>query len=109
MTKNDLARALSERGYYKTQAQTVVDDIFDILAEAIVNKDKIFIRGFGTFEVKFREGKQIMNIKTKEITKTKDSYILMFRPGDQLKEMLQTGEYVRQISYNGRAKKKKSE
>lgn len=85
MLKNDLVLALSEMGYYKNQASAVINDVFQVIAEALLHGEKVTIRGFGTFEVKKRKGCLVRDIYTKEQKKMDDYRVIVFRPGDKLK------------------------
>lgn len=90
MLKNDLVLALSEMDYYKNQAGVVINDVFRVIAEALTNGDKVTIRGFGTFEVKKRKGCCVRDIHTKEQKCIDDYQVVVFRPGDNLKEAVKT-------------------
>lgn len=85
MLKNDLVVALSEMDYYKNQAGAVINDVFRVIAEALTQGEKVTIRGFGTFEVKTRKGCLVRDIHTKE-QKQMDYQVIVFRPGDNLKD-----------------------
>lgn len=86
MLKNDLVVALSEMDYYKNQAGAVINDVFRVIAEALTQGEKVTIRGFGTFEVKTRKGCLVRDIHTKEQKQMEDCQVIVFRPGDNLKD-----------------------
>lgn len=92
MNRVDLVDALVDMDYRKGQAGMVINDIFMIISEALVRKEKVSIRGFGTFEVKRRKGHLIQDACTKEKKMTKDFDVVTFRAGDNLKAALETGD-----------------
>lgn len=53
MNNSDIANTLADRhGLTKTQARTIVDDVFSVIADAAAENDVISIAGFGKFGVK---------------------------------------------------------
>lgn len=66
----------------------VVDQFFDELKEAL-NEDKIVeLRGFGTFEIRTRKGREkARNPKTGEIVPVSAHGVAVFRPGKELKNL----------------------
>ena len=92
MVKNDLVHALSELDYCKNQAGVVITDIFRIIGEALTRGESVFIRGFGTFEVKTREGHMIQDPNTKEKRMIEDYRVVSFKPGDNLRDAVKSGD-----------------
>lgn len=86
MLKNDIVLALAEMDYYKNQSGTVISDVFRVIAEALARGEKVTIRGFGTFEVKMRKGCLVRDIHTREQKQLDDYRVVVFRPGESLKE-----------------------
>ena len=55
MTKKEMARAIAEEmGILQTQAQEVVQRVFDRITETLEQEGRIELRNFGVFEVKKR-------------------------------------------------------
>ena len=77
MVKADIVSALCEKGYYKNQANDVVDEVLQIIRDALVRGEQVQLRGFGTFEVKTRKGS--------------DSKVPTFRASNSLKEDVRAG------------------
>lgn len=86
MLKNDIVLALAEMDYYKNQSGTVISDVFRVIAEALARGEKVTIRGFGSFEVKTRKGCLVRDIHTKEQKQLEDYRVVVFRPGESLRE-----------------------
>jgi integration host factor subunit beta len=98
MVKSDIVSALCEKGYYKNAASTVVDEVFQIIHDALVREEQVQIRGFGIFEVKIRKGRNSKNISTGEMRVSNDCKIPVFRASDSLKKDIRT-EAVSQQGY----------
>lgn len=86
MIKSDLVNALAEMDYCKNQAGEVINDIFKVIAQALVEGEKVTIRGFGTFEVKTRRGHLVQDAHTKQKKMVDDYQVVIFKPGDNLKD-----------------------
>lgn len=87
MVKADIVSALCEKGYYKNQANDVVDEVLQIIRDALVRGEQVQLRGFGTFEVKTRKGRNSKNISTGEMRVSSDSKVPTFRASNSLKRM----------------------
>lgn len=92
MVKNDIVSALCEKGYYKDQASEVVDDVFQIIRDALVQGDSVQIRGFGTFGVKIYKGRNSLDISTGEKRVSNDCRVPMFKASDSLKGAVRASE-----------------
>lgn len=63
MTKNDIIHQLVKRTDLTTsQATHAVENLIDIIADALVSGDTILMRGFGTIKTVRRAAKQARNI-----------------------------------------------
>lgn len=92
MVKADIVAALCEKGYYKNQANEVVDDVLNIIRNALIRGDQVQLRGFGTFEVKTRKGRNSQDISTGEMRVSSDRKVPFFRASDNLKEAIRAGD-----------------
>ena len=56
MTKKEMAKAIAEEmGLHQTQAQQIVQRVFDGITEMLVQEGRLELRNFGVFEVKKRK------------------------------------------------------
>lgn len=92
MVKADIVSALCEKGYYKNQANDVVDEVFQIIRDALVRGEQVQIRGFGIFEVKTRKGRNSKDISTGKMRVSNDRKIPTFRASNSLKEDIRVDE-----------------
>lgn len=87
MNKADLIAVVSEKaGVSKKDAEKAVKAVFDSITEALEAKDKVQLVGFGTFEVKTREGRTGRNPKTGEAIEIAAATVPVFKAGKQLKD-----------------------
>ena len=79
------------RGFSKAQIKIIVDFVFSEIKEALLvgPEVKIELRGFGTFENKFRQSRVARNPRTGEKVLVEAHYAPYFRAGKELKEKLQ--------------------
>ncbi len=86
MTKADLIEAISEKANItKTKADIVVNIIFDSMAEALKNNDRVEIRDFGSFEVRHYEAHKGRNPKTGDVIDVPQKRLAFFKVGKNLK------------------------
>ncbi|MFO7576177.1 MAG: HU family DNA-binding protein [Pelovirga sp.] len=87
MNKSELVEALSQKKNltYK-KAEQIVNLIFDSMTQALIDKDRIEIRGFGSFMVKDYKSYMGRNPKTGEIIKVDEKKLPFFKAGKGLRE-----------------------
>ncbi len=93
MTKNDLAKelAVSEKMLLST-AFKAVDGTIRILRETLAKGEDVTLRGLGTLSPIRREARNALHFKTKEPIVVPAHTSVKFRPGKELKELLNDGE-----------------
>jgi integration host factor subunit beta len=91
MNKSDLIEALSkDTGLTIRKAEQVVKTVFNGMAKALANGDRVEIRGFGSFKVKHYDGYAGKNPRTGEPIKVKPKKLPFFKCGNKLKERVDT-------------------
>lgn len=86
MKKPELVKALGEYGYIKNEVGYVIDDLFHVIAEELAKGGSVFIRGFGTFEIKTIKGRRGYNKLFEKSFVYDDYYAIKFTPAASLKE-----------------------
>ncbi|PLX89565.1 MAG: integration host factor subunit beta [Desulfuromonas sp.] len=87
MNKSELVEALSiKKNLTYKKAEEIVNLVFDSMSDALVNDDRIEIRGFGSFMVKDYKAYMGRNPKTGEIIEVKPKKLPFFKVGKELKE-----------------------
>jgi integration host factor subunit beta len=87
MNKSDLIVAVAkEADLPLRKAEEIVNLVFDTMSKALVDGDRIEIRGFGSFMVKEYQGYTGRNPKTGEQISVTDKKLPFFKTGKELKE-----------------------
>jgi integration host factor subunit beta len=87
-TKADLIEAIqTNANLNRKEIHGLIDALLDEIKGAMLAGRIVELRGFGTFEVKKRKGRQrARNPKTGEIVAVEDHGVAAFRPGQELKK-----------------------
>ena len=89
MNKSELVETLSIKNNltYKKSEQ-IVNLIFDTMSQALIDNDRIEIRGFGSFMVKDYRAYTGRNPKTGEVIQVNEKKLPFFKVGKDLKERI---------------------
>ena len=86
MNKSQLIIKVGERmGVTQRQAEAIVNVIFDSMADALVQSERIEIRGFGSFVIKHYDPYTGRNPKTGEKIAVNHKKLPFFKVGKDLK------------------------
>ena len=90
VTKFDLVEAVYENtSCDKKVVQTVIDSFLEEIKNSLKDSSTIELRGFGTFELRLRKGKEsARNPKTGDKVSVAPHYVAAFRSGQELKNSL---------------------
>lgn len=90
MTRSELIQVLAERNphLYLRDIEKVVDAFFGGITGALVEGDRVELRGFGTFSVKTRDARVGRNPRTGESVKVDEKKLPFFKTGKELREKL---------------------
>ena len=89
MTKADLINLIAEKARLQhKQSETVVNLVFDMMADALKKDDRIEIRGFGSFVNRSYGSYQGRNPKTGQVVQVPPKRVPFFKVGKELKEMV---------------------
>ncbi|MBD3371883.1 MAG: integration host factor subunit beta [Candidatus Coatesbacteria bacterium] len=100
MTKADLAQKISKStGLTLKQTTELINAILETLIECLttpgdeetLKKQRVEIRGFGTFRLRHKRARQARNPRTGEIIEVKEKWVPHFKPSKKLKSMLPDG------------------
>lgn len=89
LTKAEIIESIYEKlKVNRTDIHDVIDALFDELKDALSEDRVIELRGFGTFEIRTRKGRErARNPKTGEIVPVHTHGVAVFRPGKELKKI----------------------
>ena len=87
VNRHELIASVAERAEItKKAAEEAIDAIFASVVEALANKDKVQVIGFGTFEVRSRAARKGRNPSTGEEITIPASNTPVFKAGKGLKD-----------------------
>jgi integration host factor subunit beta len=93
MTKADLVEQVIRVAVLsKKDAENVVNTVFGQIMEALKSDDKIELRGFGSFRVRRRRSRLGRNPKTGDRVDVPSKRIPYFKPGKELRDLINDGD-----------------
>jgi integration host factor subunit beta len=86
MTKSELVQRVAELHPYlhHSDVERVVETIFEKIGTALARRNRIEIRGFGTFSVKYRSARLGKNPRTGATVEVSPKVIPYFKTGKHL-------------------------
>ncbi len=89
MNKIDIVNQLSEQiNLNQKIAKVIVDTIIDTIKTAIINGERVEIRGFGSFSLRSYKPYKGRNPKNGEIVEVPEKKLPYFKVGKELKETI---------------------
>lgn len=94
MTKSELIQKIAEQNpqLYMRDVEKIVDTIFDEITQALVDGNRVELRGFGAFSVKHRDARVGRNPRTGESVHVAEKRLPFFKTGKALRERLNDNE-----------------
>ncbi len=90
INRSDLIQQVSEKFRMEIRdAESIIHIILESLSQSLISGERIEIRGFGSFELRFRPSRPARNPKTGETVQTEPSYSIHFKPGKEMRERVQ--------------------
>jgi integration host factor subunit beta len=90
MTKSELINFISEKytNLSRKHVEYIVNEMFSQIKKALMNNEKVEIRGFGTFNVRVSNEKIARNPRSGEQIKIAKKKVPCFKPGKEIKNTL---------------------
>jgi len=89
MNKSELIEELANRSNLKLKvSETIVNMIIDNMKKALLNENRIELRGFGSFHIEYYKGYTGRNPKTGESIEVGKKRLPFFKVGKDLKERI---------------------
>ena len=89
MTKAELVEEVARTTQLtKKHAELIVNTVFESIVDSLKDGDKIELRGFGSFRIRKRGPRIGRNPKTGAKVQVPSKRIPYFKPGKELKELL---------------------
>jgi len=85
MTKHEIiSRIHKETGIPRKDVTVVVEKLIDIMKDSLLRKEKVSLKGFGIFKVKWRKARVGRNPATKERIPIPARWRIVFEPSPKL-------------------------
>jgi nucleoid DNA-binding protein len=89
MIKNDIALAIEKKSEFnRAKSLLIVEAVLDSLKAALTAKEKVEIRGFGSFKVVAKKTGFGRDIRRQKQIRIEKGRRIKFRPGQELKSLL---------------------
>lgn len=87
MTKRDLIEEVAEQypRFSRREAEVMVNAVFDSMTDALVKGERIEIRGFGSFIIKYRPAREGRNPRTGSVVSVAAKRVPLFKVGKELR------------------------
>jgi len=91
MTRSELIAALASRfpALLARDAEIATKEILDAIGNALVNGDRVEIRGFGSFGLNHRTPRTGRNPKSGESVRVPEKYVPHFKSGKEMRERVE--------------------
>ncbi len=91
LTKAEMAeRLFDEIGLNKREAKEMVESFFDEIRSCLSENEQVKLSGFGNFDLRDKSERPGRNPKTGEEVPISARRVVTFRPGQKLKENVET-------------------
>lgn len=90
MIKSELIQKLADENphLFQRDVERIVAAVFDEIADALANGDRVELRGFGAFSVKHRDARQGRNPRTGESVSVPEKRAPFFKTGKDLRDRM---------------------
>ena len=90
MIKSELIQkiAASREHLYQRDAERIVNIVLGEIVDALARGDRVELRGFGAFTVKYRAPRKARNPRTGQTVFVEEKYVPFFKSGKELRERL---------------------
>jgi len=94
MTKSELIEQVASKvnNFSRKDIEVIVDTLFDSMSDSLSKGDKVEIRGFGSFKIKERDGRQGRNPKSGENIYIDSKRVPFFKAGKEIRERINNDE-----------------
>jgi integration host factor subunit beta len=90
MTKSELVQRLAEQNphLYQRDVEIIITRIFKEIADALARNDRVELRGFGSFAVKYRDARVGRNPTSGATVDVAEKHVPSFRTGKEMRDRL---------------------
>ncbi|MBA4781942.1 MAG: integration host factor subunit beta [Rhizobiales bacterium] len=93
MIKSELVQRLADQNphLYHRDVEAIVNAILDEISNAMARGDRVELRGFGAFSVKYRPARTGRNPRTGAQVEVEQKYTPFFKTGKEMRERMNPG------------------
>ncbi|QRM47278.1 integration host factor subunit beta [Rhizobium sp. BG4] len=90
MIKSELIEAVAARNphLYRQDAEKIVETILESIVEALERGERVEIRGFGAFQVRYRPSRAGRDPSNGNAVFVEEKWVPLFRPGKAISDRL---------------------
>ena len=89
LTKKDIVNSIyMQIGFSKKISETLLEDIFELILNNLIEDKKVKIAKFGTFELRKKKERIGRNPKTKESKIISARNVILFKPSKEFKKLI---------------------
>ena len=89
LTKKDIVNSIyMQIGFSKNISETLLEDIFELILNNLIENKKLKIAKFGTFELRKKKERIGRNPKTKESKIISARNVILFKPSKEFKKYI---------------------
>ena len=89
LTKKDLVNLVyMQVGFSKKISESIIEEIFSLIVESLINQKKIKLSKFGTFSLRLKKSRVGRNPKTKEKKIISQRNVILFKASNEFKNLL---------------------
>jgi len=89
LTKKEIVNSIyMQIGFSKKISETLLEDIFQIILNNIIKKNKVKIAKFGTFSLRKKKQRLGRNPKTKKSAVISERNVILFKASNELKKFV---------------------
>ncbi len=90
MTKSELIETVASKvdNFSRKDVEVIIDTLFGSMSDSLSRGEKVEIRGFGSFKIKQRDGRQGRNPKSGENIYIEPKKVPFFKAGKEIKERI---------------------
>ncbi len=92
MIKSELIQKIAAANphLYHRDVERILEVVLDEIVEALARGDRVELRGFGAFTVKYRAPRRGRNPRTGATVSVQEKFVPFFKTGKELRERLNT-------------------
>ena len=93
LTKKDIVNSIyMQIGFSKNISENLFDDLFNHIADSLIEHKKIKISKFGTFTLKRKKSRPGIDFKTKKIKMINERNVIIFKASKEFKDFINSND-----------------